>query len=101
MRDHFCCGARVSYWPIVLRNSKNDLRRFFREKSNQATIANFNPRASNGLTPLRRSVAQPRDVDASRQTALASPEQGDRRRDAKFCGSSANLTQEGAPNERD
>ncbi len=29
----------VSKVPIVLQNSKNDLQRFFREKNNQATIA--------------------------------------------------------------
>jgi hypothetical protein len=28
-----------AYWGIVLQNSKNGLQRFFREKRNQATIA--------------------------------------------------------------
>jgi hypothetical protein len=31
--------ANFRFWQIVLQNSKNGLQRFFREKHNQATIA--------------------------------------------------------------
>ena len=31
--------ANVACWQIVLQNSKNGFQRFFREKSNQAIIA--------------------------------------------------------------